>query len=200
METNTRDTPDLGQVAAGMARLAAGVDDARLEDPTPCPRYAVRELLAHVVGLSSAFRDAARKDSGPATNTDPGTVKWVLDDDWRTRLPRLLDELVAAWRAPGAWEGDTQAGGITFPAAIAGRVALNELLVHGWDLARATGQEYAPDEASLEVSYALMAPSADDPARGGMFGPVVAVAESAPLLDRVVGLSGRRPDWTARGA
>jgi uncharacterized protein (TIGR03086 family) len=198
MESTGSDAPDLGPVAAGMGRLAAGVDDAALDGPTPCPEYAVRELLAHVVGLSAAFRDAARKDLGPATNTDPGTVKWVLEDDWRSRLPRLLDELVTAWRAPGAWDGDTQAGGITFPAAIAGRVALNELLVHGWDLARATGQGYAPDEASLRVSYALLAAAAEDPGRGGMFGPVVPVPEGAPLLDRVVGLSGRRPDWTPR--
>lgn len=194
------DTPDLGPVAAGMARLAAGIDEAGLDDPTPCPKYAVREMLAHVVGLSSAFRDAARKDLGPTTNTDPSTVTWVLADDWRAQLPVLLEELVTAWRTPGAWDGDTQAGGITFPAAIAGRVALNELLVHGWDLARATGQDYDPDEASLRVSYALLAPAAEDPDRGGMFGPVVPVPGSAPLLDRVIGLSGRRPDWSPQGA
>ncbi|MGW7364670.1 TIGR03086 family metal-binding protein [Streptomyces sp. NPDC054841] len=199
-ERNTTSAPDLGPVAASVDRIARGIDDARLGDPTPCPKYAVRELLAHVVGLSVAFRDAARKDFGPTTGTDPGTVEWVLDDDWRTKLPRLLEELVTAWRDPGAWDGDTQAGGITFPAAIAGRVALNELLVHGWDLARATGQDYAPDQAGLQVSYALMAPAADDPGRGGMFGPVVPVPDDAPLLDRVIGLSGRRPDWTPGAA
>ncbi|MFJ6947017.1 TIGR03086 family metal-binding protein, partial [Streptomyces wuyuanensis] len=173
--TNSAEAPDLGPVAAAMARLAAGVPDAGLDGPTPCPKYAVRELLAHVVGLSAAFRDAARKDFGPSTAVDPGTVEWVLPDDWRSELPRLLDELVAAWREPGAWDGDTRAGGITFPAAAAGRVALNELLVHGWDLARATGQDHAPAEADLRVSYGLMAPAADDGGRDGMFGPVVPV-------------------------
>ncbi|MFE3325734.1 TIGR03086 family metal-binding protein [Streptomyces sp. NPDC059176] len=196
METNTGGMPDLGPVAAGMARLARHVDDARLGDPTPCPEYAVRELLAHVVGLSAAFRDAARKDFGATTDKDPGTVTWVLGEDWRSRLPELLDDLVAAWRHPEAWDGDTRAGGIALPAALAGRVALNELLVHGWDLARSTGQSYDPDERELRVSYALMAPAAQDPGRGGMFGPVVAVPDDAPLLDRVVALSGRRPDWT----
>lgn len=189
------ETPDLGAVATALAHLAEGVTDASLGEPTPCPKYAVRELLAHVIGLSAAFRDAARKDLGPSTAVDPGAVEWVLADDWRAELPRLLDELVTAWRAPGAWDGDTRAGGITFPAAAAGRVALNELLVHGWDLARATGQDYTPDEAGLRVSYGLMAPAADDGGRDGMFGPVVPVPDDAPLLDRVIGLSGRRPDW-----
>ncbi|SDL82562.1 TIGR03086 family metal-binding protein [Streptomyces wuyuanensis] len=187
--TDCAKAPDLGPVAAAMARLAAGVTDAGLGEPTPCPKYAVRELLAHVLGLSAAFRDAARKDFGPSTAVDPGTVEWVLPDDWRSELPRLLDELVAAW------DGDTRAGGFPFPAAAAGKVALNELLVHGWDLARATGQDYAPAEADLRVSYGLMAPAADGGGRDGMFGPVVPVPAGAPLLDRVVGLSGRRPDW-----
>ncbi|MEU2431604.1 TIGR03086 family metal-binding protein [Streptomyces sp. NPDC007861] len=191
---------DLGPVAAEMARLAKGVDDARLGDPTPCPAYAVRDLLAHVVVLSRAFRDAARKDLGPTTDTDPGTFTPVLPDDWRTALPCALDELVAAWRDPSAWEGETRAGGVALPGAVAGRVALNELLVHGWDLARATGREYGsehgPDEASLTASYALLAPAGDDPAREGLFGTVVPVPDGAPLLDRVIGLSGRRPDWS----
>ncbi|MCX4820255.1 TIGR03086 family metal-binding protein [Streptomyces sp. NBC_01142] len=188
-------SPDLHPAASAVAQLIDGIGDERLADPTPCPEYAVRELLGHLVGLATAFRDAARKDLGPTTDTDPGVALPVLGNDWRTVLPQRLDELAEAWRDPGAWEGDTQAGGITFPAAIAGRVALNELVIHGWDLARATGQEYAPGDASLQVSYELLKPSGDDPGQGGMFGPVVAVPENADLLDRVVGLSGRRPGW-----
>lgn len=196
MDSNTQtSSPDLHPAARAVARLLDAIGDERLADPTPCPEYAVRELLGHLVGLSTAFRDAARKDFGPSTGTDPGSVLPVLDDDWRAVLPQRLNELAEAWQKPGAWDGDTQAGGITFPAAIAGRVALNELVIHGWDLARATGQEYAPGDASLRVSYDLLKPAGDDPSRDGMFGPVVRVAEDAPLIDRVVGLSGRRPDW-----
>lgn len=188
-------SPDLQPAARAVAQLLDAIGDERLTDPTPCPKYAVRELLGHLVGLSTAFRDAARKDFGPSTSTDPGSALPVLDDDWRAVLPQRLNELAEAWQQPGAWDGDTQAGGITFPAAIAGRVAVNELVIHGWDLARATGQEYAPGDASLQVSYELLKPAEDDPGREGMFGPVVEVPEDAPLIDRVVGFSGRRPDW-----
>ncbi|MDJ0347413.1 TIGR03086 family metal-binding protein [Streptomyces sp. H10-C2] len=187
--------PDLGPAAHAVAQLLPGITDEQLDDPTPCPKYAVRELLGHVVGLSTAFRDAARKEFGPTTGTPPGSVLPALDDDWPTAAPQRLEELVEAWQKPGAREGDTQAGGVTFPAAIAGRVALNELLIHGWDLARATGQDYAPTEANLNVSYELLAPSPDDLSRDGVFGPAVAVPGNAPLLDRIVALSGRRPDW-----
>ncbi|WP_405889889.1 TIGR03086 family metal-binding protein [Streptomyces sp. NBC_00133] len=194
---NTSHIPslDLRPAARAVAQLTAAVDDAWLADPTPCPKYAVRELLGHIVGLATAFRDAARKDLGPSTNTDPSSVLPVLHDDWRTVLPQRLDELVESWASPEAWDGHTQAGGVTLPAAIAGRVAVNELVVHGWDLARATGQAYSPDDASLQVAYELMKPTGDEESRGGLFGPVVEVPESAPLLDRVVAVNGRRPDW-----
>ncbi|WP_329024664.1 TIGR03086 family metal-binding protein [Streptomyces sp. NBC_00690] len=186
---------DLHPAADAVARLAEGVADARLDDPTPCPDYAVKELLGHLIGLAGAFRDAARKELGATTDTDPQSALPLLPDDWRTALPHRLDELSRAWSKPSAWEGQTRAGGIDLPAAIAGQVALNELVVHGWDLARATGQPYAPDEASLRVSYALLEPTDGDGGRDTIFGPAVNVPEDAPLLDQVVGRSGRRPDW-----
>lgn len=187
--------PDMEPPARYMAKLADAVTDAQLGGPTPCPDFAVRDLLAHISGLTVAFCSAARKEFGPNTDTAPGTgPSPELAADWRTALPRRLEELIAAWHSPAAWEGDTRAGGFTFPATVAGRIALNELVVHGWDLARSTGQRYAPDPASLGVSYALLAP-ADSPAREPAFGPAVEVPQDAPFLDRVIGLSGRSPEW-----
>ncbi|MTE22230.1 TIGR03086 family protein [Streptomyces sp. TRM43335] len=191
-------TPDLGPPARRMARLVADVTDDRLDDPTPCAGTSVGDLLHHVLGLSTAFRDAARKDLGPTTDTDPSASRpsaALLPADWRTAVPRRLDELAAAWRDPAAWEGTTRAGGVTLPAAVAGRVALDELVVHGWDLARATGREYHCEEASLRVCFDLLSRSTDEADRAGAFGPVVEVPPGAPLVDRVVGLSGRDPSW-----
>ncbi|WP_251069625.1 TIGR03086 family metal-binding protein [Streptomyces sp. ISL-96] len=196
----TLDTPgmlDFEPAARQLARLLDGVTDDRLAAPTPCEKYAVHHLLAHLVGLTAAFRDAAKKELGPTTGTDPGAALPVLEDDWRTRLPKQLDELVAAWRSPDAWQGMTQAGGVTLPGAVAGRVALNEIVVHGWDLARAIGRPYAPDAASLQSSYELLEPTGDSPGADGIFGTPVEVPQDAPLLDRVVGRAGRSPSWTS---
>ncbi|MFD5397589.1 TIGR03086 family metal-binding protein [Streptomyces sp. NPDC127097] len=189
------ETIDFATQARLVSQLAARTADEQLEAPTPCEDYAVRHLLGHLVGLTAAFREAARKNLGVMTNTAPGASVPDVESGWRTELDRNLRGMTEAWHAPEAWEGETQAGGVTLPAAIAGRIALNELVLHGWDLARATGQEYAPDAASLGVSYALLAPSAAGGDRGP-FGTPVAVAADAPLLDQVVALSGRRPDWT----
>jgi uncharacterized protein (TIGR03086 family) len=189
---------DLEPAARRIAALADGVTDDQFTAATPCPGTAVRNMLGHLIGLSTAFRDAGRKDLGASTGTNPASVLPDIDDEgaWRADLPRLLDELTATWREPAAWEGMTQAGGLTFPAAEAGRVALNELVIHGWDLARATHQPYDPDTASLQASFAMLAPSAHDRPAGGPFAPAVDVPADAPLLDRVIGLSGRDPSWT----
>ena len=194
-ETEAPSAPDLEPAARQIAELAAGIEDRQLAGPTPCPDYAVRELLAHIVGLTAAFRDAARKDLGPTTDTSPGSALPVLADDWRETLPPLLDELVAAWRAPTARQGMTRAGGVDLPAEVAGLVVLNELVIHGWDLARSTGQAFRADEASLRSSEAMLAPGDEGPVASPIFGPPVPVPDDAPLVDRVIGLSGRRPDW-----
>ncbi|WP_405645980.1 TIGR03086 family metal-binding protein [Streptomyces uncialis] len=218
---------DLTSQARSVARLAEGVREDQLDAPTPCPDYAVRHLLGHLVSLSVAFRDAARRELGPTTDTSPGSSLPELPADWRVALPGALAEMAEAWRDPAAWEGETRAGGVPLPGAVAGLVAVDELVVHGWDLARATGQEYAPDEAALRASEALLTPvedpaadptedpatedpapkdssedSAGDPAGDassgeGLFGPPVPVPDGAPLLDRVIGLSGRDPGWRA---
>ncbi|MFD4238367.1 TIGR03086 family metal-binding protein [Streptomyces sp. NPDC058542] len=208
--------PDLEPAARRIVTLLGPVDDSRLDGPTPCPDYAVRELLGHLAGLATAFRDAARKDLGASTAVSPDAALPVLDDDWREALPRRLDEMAAAWRSPGAWTGMTRAGGVELPGEVAGAVALNELVVHGWDLARSTGQPYTAGEAELRSCEALLAPAEedgpDDPDGAGgadagnatdgsdsLFGVPVPVPDGSPLLDRVIALSGRRPDWRPGG-
>ncbi|MFG2349078.1 TIGR03086 family metal-binding protein [Streptomyces phaeochromogenes] len=189
---------DLGPQALIVARLAEEVGEEQLDAVTPCPEYAVRHLLGHLAGLSTAFRDAGRKDLGATTDTAPTSQLPDVTPGWRAELPKVLGELAEAWRDPAAWTGETRAGGVDLPGEIAGIVAADELVVHGWDLARATGQPYAPDAAALNAAYAMLAPTAGDPDRG-IFGPAVPVPEGAPLLDRVIGLSGRDPGWAPAG-
>ncbi|MFG3660688.1 TIGR03086 family metal-binding protein [Streptomyces sp. NPDC047706] len=189
-------TLDLGPQTRIVAHLAAGVVDEQLADPTPCPKMAVRHLLGHLLGLSVAFRDAGRKALGPTTDTSPDTTVPDIGPGWREELPKALDELADAWRDPAAWTGMTRAGGVDLPGDLAGVIAADELLIHAWDLARATGQPCEPDPAALRASYGFLLAAAEETVRdGSLFGPVVTVPQDAPLLDRAVGLSGRDPQW-----
>ncbi|MEV0225110.1 TIGR03086 family metal-binding protein [Streptomyces sp. NPDC050704] len=196
--STTPTTLDLGPQALIVVRLAEEVGDEQLDAATPCPEYAVRHLLGHLLGLAGAFRDAAQKNLGSSTDTDPGSRVPDLTPGWRVELPKVLGELAEAWRDPSAWTGATRAGGVDLPGEVAGIIAADELVVHGWDLARATGQSYAPDAAALRAAYEVLSPTADDPEGGGLFGPPVPVPPGAPLLDRVIGLSGRNPSWPSK--
>ncbi|MEU1315693.1 TIGR03086 family metal-binding protein [Streptomyces tibetensis] len=195
MTDTTGTTLDLVPQTEALAQLVSGVTDEQLTGPTPCPEYAVRHLLGHLAGLSAAFRDAARKDLGATTDTSPDSARPDLAPGWREDLPKVLAELAEAWRDPAAWTGMTRAGGVDLPGEIAGLVAVDELVIHGWDLARATGQPYRPDPAALRACHDFLAASADDPQRGAIFGPIVTVDAAASPLDRAVGLSGRDPGW-----
>ncbi|MFD8914071.1 TIGR03086 family metal-binding protein [Streptomyces sp. NPDC059575] len=194
----TAPLPDLGPQTRIVAQLADHVSDDHLTALTPCPDYTVGDLLAHLHTLSVAFRSAALKDFGPRTDTAPTTARPALSPDWRTDLPKALDALADAWRDPAAWTGDTRAGGVDLPGAVAGAVAADELVVHAWDLARALDLPYTPDPEALSSAHTFLQAAAELPDRpAGLFGPIVRVPEDAPLLDRALGLSGRDPEWTA---
>jgi uncharacterized protein (TIGR03086 family) len=185
---------DLGPAAAAVKALIPGVRDEQLTGPTPCAETPVAQLLDHLLGLAVAFRLAAEKVTNEITASPPRASGDHLHPAWRTELPARLDALVAAWREPAAWVGDAQAGGATFPAPVMARFGLDELVLHGWDLARATGQPYAPDDAVVAACLPLF-PEEQTGGVPGMFGPRVDVPADAPLLDRLVAASGRRPDW-----
>ena len=89
------------------------------------------------------------------------------------------------------------AGGLDLPGVIAGVIALDEVLVHGWDLAVATDQPYTVEPHLLEAVYDFLRSSAEQNPDGtpGLFGPPVPLPEDAPLLNRVIGPAGRDPAW-----
>lgn len=196
---------DFDPPALQLKILLNNFTDDRLTARTPTEGTSVATLLDHFMGLTVAFTMAARKTTGePDFESEvdskksgpPQASAEHLDPDWRRLLPLQIDELAAAWKDPAAWEGNAEAGGVTLPAQVMGIIAIDELVIHGWELARATGQTFDCDRAHLEAIRQVLAQSADNRGEGGPFGPIVDVPADAPLLDRVVGLSGRDTYWT----
>jgi uncharacterized protein (TIGR03086 family) len=191
---------DLHPAAHRLAAVVTAITDDALTGPTPCPEYTVGDLVEHVAGLSLAFRAAATKapvDGAPAAAAGDA---YRLAPDWRTPKPQDLAALADAWTDPGAWSGMTAVGGVTLPGEVCGVVALDELVIHGWDLATATGQAFtAPDDELRAVEgFALQfSQPGQEEARQGLFGPVVHAPGGAPYFDKVLGLTGRDPHWSA---
>lgn len=192
------DTIDLEPAADQLADLLAAVSDENLALPTPCPAYTLGDLIDHIGGLALAFAGAAAKDPRYADGGPSGDAS-RLGPAWRERIPRDLAALAQAWRQPGAWDGMTRIAGMDAPAAMVGLTAADELVVHGWDVARATGQDYRCQPELLEAARSFLAQFASPDAPAGpevAFGPPRPVSHDAPLLDRVVALAGRDPAWT----
>jgi uncharacterized protein (TIGR03086 family) len=190
---------DLQPAAGRIAGLVAAVSDDQLDAPTPCVDTRLGDLLAHVDRFARSFAAAAAKERGPLTSQPP--PRWdvaQLGADWRVRIPDQLTALGAAWTDPAAWEGTTQIGGGEMPAEGAGLAALDELVVHGWDVARASGQPFECDRSALEACLGFVVTISPPERRtggDGLFEPAVDVPADALLLDRLIGLTGRDPAW-----
>ena len=180
---------DLAPAAAEMTRLVEQVRDDQLGDPTPDDGWQVSHLLTHVHEFATVFTLNARKA--------PVELAEGLPDDWRTVIPAQLDALGRAWQDPSAWEGRVSAGGVEMSAPENALVAVEELVLHGWDLARSTGGDLhvrSEDLAKVEEFQALFAAAI---ASGqGPYGPAVEVGPDAARLDRVLGVAGRDHRWS----
>lgn len=189
---------DLTPATVAVAELVRGVGD-QLSAPTPCTGYTVAALLDHLDGLALAFTLAARKEPVP----DPGPEGPIghadrLTPEWRTRIPQRLADLARAWADPAAWEGTTRVGGFDMDGHMAAMTTADEVVVHGWDLARATGQEYRPDPEAVTAALGfveLFSGPGTAEMRGDAFGPERPVPEGASDLERLVALTGRDPHW-----
>ena len=181
----------LDQAVTSTGKVVAGVRPDQLDAPTPCAEWDVREVLNHVIGVSVAFSHAAEGDpfSRPDHLTD-----YFEGDGYAAAYDAATERLLAAWRTPGALDATVRLSFGDVPGSAAASINFVDVLVHGWDLARATGQHpnVDPDlaEAALEVSHDLIT---DQIRSAGAFGPEVAAPAGAPAPDRLVAFLGRTP-------
>ncbi len=89
----------------------------------------------------------------------------------------------------------TRVGGADLPGEVSGMVGLTEVVIHGWDVAVATGQEYSVDDDFAEAVLAHIASFAAEGPVEGLFGPVIETPSEATVFERSLGLSGRDPGW-----
>ncbi|HZE41897.1 MAG TPA: TIGR03086 family metal-binding protein [Stackebrandtia sp.] len=168
--------------------IVQGITDGRLDDPTPCAEYRVRDLTNHLFHVVMEFQKAARHEEMDFSSTPD-----YLEDGWRERFADEAHRLDRAWARPEALEGGTNAMG--FPRETVAMMPVFDLMIHGWDLARATGQDYEPDAALADAVHEMARGIAATGQTMEAFGPPVDVPEDAPTVDRIVGLVGRDPAW-----
>ena len=107
-----------------------------------------------------------------------------------------LDRALAAWADPAVWDRELDVMGAKTPAADVGALMIAELVLHGWDLAAATGQDYVVSDRAAEAALRAVEANAETYRQYKGFADPVPTAADAQILDRVLALSGRDPAWT----
>lgn len=196
MNTSIQVTCDsLAVVLADLENVVGGVRPGQLRNQTPCTEFDVRQLRDHILGWLTTFAAGYADPNGRA----PANIEcYQASDDPAAEVRAAADRMTSAVRG-GAAERPLHLGESAMPGELALGMILWEYQVHGWDLARATGQRWSPpDDAAREsLAFAPGMLTDDYQGEGKAFKPRVAVPNDAPAFDKLLGLSGRDPNWRA---
>lgn len=182
----------LGEAQTATGKVVANITPDQLGASTPCPDWDVRTLLNHLVAVNLFFASVAE---GTVPDREPFFEQNYLSDDLASSYDDSITRVRAAFDAPGASEKDYELPGFTMPGSALQAITLSDNVVHGWDLATATGQQLAvSDDLALATMEAIKPlPMAQPEARGRTFAQIVDVPDDAPALDKLIAFAGRTP-------
>jgi uncharacterized protein (TIGR03086 family) len=153
---------------------------AKLDARTPCDQWDVRTLLNHMLETQKYFVGAAQgKDVSP-----PGqSPAEVLGDDPHADFEQARRDMLSTYGAPGVIEKTGPSLGIAF----------SDLLLHGWDLAKATKQDTTMPQGLPDAAFQMIHGRFTEDQRKGVFKPEIDVPADAPAQDRLLAYTGRKP-------
>jgi uncharacterized protein (TIGR03086 family) len=176
------DPEQLAEAADATGRVIAAITDEQWTLPTPCTEWNVRQLVEHIVTGNAGFV-AALGNQRPELSAG-ADLSLVYRQSARS--------LIEASRAPDVLQQMVTVPFGTVPGAVALHLRTTELLVHGWDLARAIGAQVTFPEAIAELELAFTRAALEDvPADHKAFEPPQPVAADAPAIDRLAACLGR---------
>jgi uncharacterized protein (TIGR03086 family) len=162
-----------------------GVPEDRWDNPSPCEKWTARDLVKHLVETHAMFGGFVDRTPQPGPN---------VHDDPRGAWAAARDQMQA-------WLDDPTVGGAEFQG-LGGTTTLQDavdrfigfdLLVHGWDLARATGQDATIDPAELPKLWEDTLVFGDNIRSESTCGPEITPPEDATEQERLLAYLGRDP-------
>ena len=183
--------PDVHRGALASTRsYLARVEPGQWHDPTPCEDYDVRTLVNHIVSgnfwVAPLVGGSSIADVGDKLDGD------VLGDDPLATYEQSAGEADAAFSAPGAMEASVAVSYGPVPGEVYAGHRFLDVLIHGWDLAKGTGQDAKLDGGLVEACWEVVTPQAEMLKGSGMFGTDVEVPADADPQTRLLALLGRR--------
>jgi uncharacterized protein (TIGR03086 family) len=175
-----------GQLGPVLGGVLAGLRPEQLDRPTPCAAFTVGGVLEHMRGGATRFAAAFRGEAAAADGS--------ASDDPIATVRSALGELAAAVSSPGALDRTIQAPFGEVPGETFARFVVLDGLVHGWDLATATGQPYDPPD-DLVAAVTDFAGGALHALRDGQtFAAAVEPPDGATPIEQLAALTGRHVD------
>ena len=178
--------------------VVVDVDDSTLASPTPCTGFTVARLQTHTLGWLQFF--AAALTDPAAVDQRPDPEAFVLD----TATPGSEIVRSSASLIDSAIHDDVFAALVTMSSSkMTGdgvlAMALGEYMIHGWDLAVATGQRYSAPAVAVGPAHDFLKGTVTPEYRGpdsGFFDAEVTVPADASEFEKLLGFAGRDPNWT----
>lgn len=171
--------------AAALTAKIERVPDGAWENQSPCDDWTARDVVAHLVTTAGMFFGFIGQEppAGPSVADDPVRA-WQAARDG---MQAALDDPSTATR-----EYDGMFGRTTFEQSV-GRFICADLVVHNWDLSRATGQDDALDPDAVREIHAEMLPFGDALRSPGAFGPELEAPAGADDQTKLLCFLGRQP-------
>jgi uncharacterized protein (TIGR03086 family) len=182
---------DLEPACHQMVLLLRGVGDEQLAGRTPCEKWNAGDLVDHVDQRAWQFAVLADGTGDLPRLGDPSGGENLVDG-WREDVARHVVSLIIPWSRPTAWQGSTEVGRLTLTNDLWGKWTLIEMVVHGWDLASATGQPFALPEPTLRACLDNVAEFTSRALFPDVWRLPVGLGSNAPLLDQILAITGRR--------
>jgi uncharacterized protein (TIGR03086 family) len=174
--------------AGALHDLIGGVRSDQWDRPTPCAQWNVRDLVNHLVGGGTMFAASFRGEAGEVG--DSGAPD-MLGDDAAAAWDKVIADFESAVSAPGAMDREVVLPFATLPAQVALDIASFDLLVHAWDLSRATGQPFDPPDDVVAAGRAVAEVIVDGLRNGDTFTDAADAPAGASPMDQLAAFCGR---------
>jgi uncharacterized protein (TIGR03086 family) len=176
----------LDEIVPLLDGLVASLDEGDLDLPTPCVNFNVRQVLEHMIGGATVFAAGFRSTPPP---------ELAMPSDVRAAFPTVMADLRNAMQSPGAFERTINAPFGEVPGEMFARFLTLDGLVHGWDIATASGQVYDPPADVVSEVDAFARQAIQGAARDGdTFADPTEPPPDADTLTRLVAFTGRKVD------
>jgi uncharacterized protein (TIGR03086 family) len=171
------------KVAAAFTERAEKVPADAWDNPAPCEGWVARDIVRHITDTVGFFLAGKQAGGGPSVDEDPVGAWKAARDQIQNGLE---DPAIAGMQV------ESPMGKTTFEELV-GAFGVGDVLVHTWDLARATGQDDNLDPAEVSRLFAMMQPMDAMMRQGDAFGPKVEVPDDSDEQTKLIAFTGRTP-------